>query len=114
VEASAIGSRTNYETNPHLGTTDISPPFKADAVNVVRFGLERRQIARDTKRTPQRGYVSQESSLTQSAHSVRQVLTAYKCHHVGAERKLDRMLDELRTPTAIGYSARRGNRPRND
>ena len=30
------------------------------------------------------------------------------------ERKLDHMLDELRTPTAIGYSARRGNRPRND
>jgi hypothetical protein len=30
------------------------------------------------------------------------------------ERKLDRILDELRTPTAIGYSARRGNRPRND
>ena len=29
------------------------------------------------------------------------------------ERKLDRMLDELRTPTAIGYS-RRGNRPRKD
>ena len=28
------------------------------------------------------------------------------------ERKLDRMLEELRTPTAIGYSARRGNRPR--
>jgi len=26
------------------------------------------------------------------------------------ERKLDHMLDELRTPTAIGYSARRGNR----
>jgi hypothetical protein len=30
------------------------------------------------------------------------------------ERKLDRMLDELRTPTAIGYSARRGNRPSKD
>ena len=30
------------------------------------------------------------------------------------ERKLDHMLDELRTPTAIGYSARRGNRPWND
>jgi hypothetical protein len=30
------------------------------------------------------------------------------------ERKLDHMLDELRTPTAIGYSARRGNRPRKD
>jgi hypothetical protein len=29
------------------------------------------------------------------------------------ERRLH-MLDELRTPTAIGYSARRGNRPRND
>jgi hypothetical protein len=29
------------------------------------------------------------------------------------ERKLDRMLDELRTPTAIGYSAGR-NRPRKD
>jgi hypothetical protein len=27
------------------------------------------------------------------------------------ERKLDHMLEELRTPTAIGYSARRGNRP---
>jgi hypothetical protein len=33
---------------------------------------------------------------------------------IGAARKLDHMLDELRTPTAIGYSARRGNRPRND
>jgi len=30
------------------------------------------------------------------------------------ERKLDLMLDELRTPAAIGYSARRGNRPRKD
>jgi hypothetical protein len=30
------------------------------------------------------------------------------------ERKLDHMLEELRTPTAIGYSARRGNRPSND
>ena len=30
------------------------------------------------------------------------------------ERKLDRMMEELRTPTAIGYSARRGNRPRKD
>ena len=30
------------------------------------------------------------------------------------ERKLDHMLDELRTPPAIGYSARRGNRPRKD
>ena len=30
------------------------------------------------------------------------------------ERKLDHMLEELRIPTAIGYSARRGNRPRND
>jgi tetrahydromethanopterin S-methyltransferase subunit G len=30
------------------------------------------------------------------------------------ERKLDHMLEELRTPAAIGYSARRGNRPRKD
>ena len=30
------------------------------------------------------------------------------------ERKLDCILEELQTPTAIGYSARRGNRPRND
>jgi hypothetical protein len=30
------------------------------------------------------------------------------------ERKLDRMLEELRTPAAIGYSARRGNIPRKD
>jgi hypothetical protein len=30
------------------------------------------------------------------------------------ERKLDCMLEELRAPTAIGYSARRGNRPRKD
>jgi len=33
------------------------------------------------------------------------------------EWKLDRMRDELRmmeTPIAIGYSARRGNRPRKD
>jgi tetrahydromethanopterin S-methyltransferase subunit G len=30
------------------------------------------------------------------------------------ERKIDRMLDELRTPAAIGYSARRGSRPRKD
>jgi tetrahydromethanopterin S-methyltransferase subunit G len=30
------------------------------------------------------------------------------------ERKLDRMLEELRTPTAIGYSARRGSHPRKD
>jgi tetrahydromethanopterin S-methyltransferase subunit G len=27
------------------------------------------------------------------------------------ERKLDRMMEELRAPTAIGYSARRGTRP---
>ena len=30
------------------------------------------------------------------------------------ERKLDRILEELRTPAAIGYSARRGNHPRKD
>jgi tetrahydromethanopterin S-methyltransferase subunit G len=30
------------------------------------------------------------------------------------ERKLDRILEELRTPTAIGYSARRGRLPRKD
>ena len=30
------------------------------------------------------------------------------------ERKLDRMLEELRTPTAIGYSARRGSLPRKE
>ena len=30
------------------------------------------------------------------------------------ERKLDRMLEELRMPTAIGYSVRRGNLPRKD
>ena len=29
------------------------------------------------------------------------------------ERKLDRMMEELR-PSAIGYSALRGNRPRKD
>jgi tetrahydromethanopterin S-methyltransferase subunit G len=30
------------------------------------------------------------------------------------DRKLDRMLEELRTPTAIGYSVGRGNRPKKD
>ena len=30
------------------------------------------------------------------------------------ERKLDHVLEELRTPTAIGYSVRRGNLPRKD
>jgi hypothetical protein len=30
------------------------------------------------------------------------------------ERKLDRIMEELRTPTAIGYSVRRGNFPKND
>ena len=30
----------------------------------------------------------------------------------GIERKLDRMMEELRTPTAIGYSVRRGNLPK--
>jgi tetrahydromethanopterin S-methyltransferase subunit G len=30
------------------------------------------------------------------------------------ERKLDRILEELRAPNAIGYSARRGNLPRKD
>ena len=30
------------------------------------------------------------------------------------ERKLDRILEELQTPTAIGYSVRRGNLPRKD
>jgi len=30
------------------------------------------------------------------------------------ERKLDRMMEEPQTPTAIGYSVRRGNRPRKD
>ena len=30
------------------------------------------------------------------------------------ERKLDRMMEELRTHTAIGYSGRRGNFPRKD
>jgi len=30
------------------------------------------------------------------------------------ESKLDRMLQELRTPVAIGYSVRRGDLPRKD
>ena len=30
------------------------------------------------------------------------------------ERKIDHVLEELQTPTAIGYSARRGNLPRKD
>jgi tetrahydromethanopterin S-methyltransferase subunit G len=30
------------------------------------------------------------------------------------ERKLDRMMEELKAPTAIGYSVGRGNRPRKD
>jgi len=30
------------------------------------------------------------------------------------ERKLDRMLEELRTSAAMGYSVRRGNLPKKD
>ena len=30
------------------------------------------------------------------------------------ERKLDRIMEGARTPSAIGYSARQGNRPRKD
>jgi hypothetical protein len=30
------------------------------------------------------------------------------------ERKLNQVLEELKAPTAIGYSARRGNRPSKD
>jgi hypothetical protein len=30
------------------------------------------------------------------------------------ERKLDRMMEELRTPAAIGHSVRRGNPPKKD
>ena len=30
------------------------------------------------------------------------------------ERKIDRIVEELRMPTAIGYSVRRGNLPRKD
>ena len=30
------------------------------------------------------------------------------------ERKLDRIVEELRMPTAIGYSVRRGNLPRKE
>jgi len=30
------------------------------------------------------------------------------------ERNLDRIVEELRMPTAIGYSVRRGNLPRKD
>jgi hypothetical protein len=30
------------------------------------------------------------------------------------ERKLDRIVEELRMPPAIGYSVRRGNLPRKD
>ena len=30
------------------------------------------------------------------------------------ERKLDRIMEELGTPTAIGYSVHRGNFPRKD
>jgi hypothetical protein len=30
------------------------------------------------------------------------------------ERKLDRILEELQTPTAIGHSVRRGSLPRKD
>ena len=31
-----------------------------------------------------------------------------------SERKLNEVLEELRAPTAIGYSARRGNLPEKD
>jgi hypothetical protein len=30
------------------------------------------------------------------------------------ERKIDRIVEELQMPTAIGYSVRRGNLPRKD
>jgi tetrahydromethanopterin S-methyltransferase subunit G len=30
------------------------------------------------------------------------------------ERKLDRIMEELQAPTAIGYSVRRANHPRKD
>ena len=30
------------------------------------------------------------------------------------ERKIDRMIEELRAPTAVGYSVGRGNRTRED
>ena len=44
-------------------------------------------------------------------------LSLILCRLDEVESKLDRMLEELRTlntPTAIGYSARRGNIPRKD
>jgi hypothetical protein len=51
-----------------------------------------------------------EVSLTSDANSLSLILRRLD----EIERKLDRIMEELRTPTAIGYSARRGNRPRED
>jgi hypothetical protein len=62
----------------------------------------------------------------QTAIALNQELkAAYLAHQFGwrngahrrpdeVERKLDRIMEELRAPTAIGYSVGRGNRPRKD
>jgi len=41
-------------------------------------------------------------------------LSLILCRLDEIERKLDRIVEELRMPTAIGYSVRRGNFPRKD
>jgi hypothetical protein len=53
--------------------------------------------------------LTQPPSLT-SANSLLPILR----HLDEIERKLDRMMEELRTPTSIGYSVRRGNFPKKD
>jgi hypothetical protein len=49
-----------------------------------------------------------EGSMTADANSLSVILRDE------IERKLDRILEELQIPAAIGYSARRGHRPRKD
>ena len=65
---------------------------------------------------PQPEVVARVSSFRRSGEFMpsddRLLLTLRRLDEI--ERKLDHMLDELWTPTAIGYSARRGNRPRKD
>ena len=50
------------------------------------------------------------SSAMTSANSLLPILR----HLDEIERKLDRMMEEIRTPTSIGYSVRRGNFPKKD
>jgi hypothetical protein len=72
--------------------------------------LPKPRVIRPVAHSPPQPEDGASSSARTSADSLSLILRRLD----EIERKLDRILEELRAPNAIGYSARRGNLPRKD